>query len=288
MAGIIERKAPPPMTGTPINVVPASSILWDNEEVLPGATTVIDTFGYTYVTLFIEVDRAASISLAEVSCDGVNWRYVGKIIKAFYTADKTFLGLNREIGVEDVLLYRYLKIRMDATVPVKITLEATSKLMDLGPILMDLLYTVAGVPSVRVREIIKERTEVIEKVTPPVPIEFKPLFDELKAIHELLEIRFTNPETWDHDQKNVATPGKPVQLPSLVVPDGYALVVMAKNSNKKIIYTGNSKESAKDPTKQVPLAARDSNKLYVKKASEVWIDADNANEGVVFWTEKRK
>lgn len=283
--GEIEKIKPPPIVGTPINIAPLGMLLWDNKEVPPGETTIIDTFGYTYVTLFIDVNRPASITLAEVSRDGIHWRHVGELIKAFDTAGKTFLSLNEEVKTRGVFLYRFLKLRVDSEAYVRITLEATSKLIDLGPILMDILYTVAGVPSERVREVIKEK-EIIEKVVPPVPPEFKPLLDELKAIHELLTTRFTNAVAWDHDQKNVTTPGTPVQLPGLVVPDGYALVVMAKSGNKGDIYLGNSKDSVADTSKQVPLEAKDKSTFEVKKASAIWLDADNAGEGAVFWTER--
>lgn len=317
----LEKIKPPPIAGTPMNIAPLGVLLWEDKEVAPGATMIIDTFGFTYVTLFVEVNRPASISLAEVSRDGVTWRHVGALIKAFDTASSTFLSLNREVETEGVFLYRFLKLRVDSAAHVRITLEATSKLIDLGPVLEDILLTVSGVPPERVREIIREK-EIIEKVipgavVPPVSPEFKPLVDAIAAlqepllkelvdmrtllgdlkmketilgesidIHTLLKNRFTNAVAWDHDQKNVTIPGTPLQLPGLVVPDGYALVIEAKSGNAGNIYLGNSKDAAKNTTKRKTLEAKDSTTLEVKKASAVWIDADNAGEGVELWCER--
>ena len=279
-----EGAKPPRIAGTTINIPPLGMLLWDNQDVLIGETTTIDIFGYTYVTLFVEVDKPAIITLAEVSQDGINWRYVGERIIAFGAAGNTFLSLNEVIETKGVLLYRYLKLRLDSVSEedsdafIKITLEATSKLMDLAPILRDILYVTAGILPEWIREIIKEK-ETIEKTE---------IITELTEIHELLETRFTNPDTWVHNHKNVVTPGNPVQLFSTAVQDGYALVVKAKDANTDNVYIGSTYNNAKDTTKQLTLAASSSTRLYVKNAEEVWVDAVVAKEGVVYWTEKRK
>lgn len=292
MAGIIGRGVKieePPIAGTPMNIAPLGVVLWDNQEVPPGATTIIDTFGFTYLTLFVDVNRPATMILESVSGDGIHWRGVGDlVIRLFDMPGRAFINLNEVITTKEVLMYRFLKIRIDTTVPVKITLEVASKLMDLLPALQEIRDAVKvgfgiplEVPVIKIPEI-----PVVKPPEVPVPPEFKPILEELEEIHKLLETRFTNAVAWDHDQKNVTTPGTPVQLPGLVVPDGYALVVMAKSGNKGDVYLGNSKDSVSDTSKQVPLEAKDSTKFEVKKASALWLDAANAGEGVVFWCER--
>lgn len=301
MTGIFDptkRIVPPPTTGlagSPMNIAPLGVLLWDNKEVSPGETTIIDTWGFTYVTLFVEVDRPASLTLAEVSRDGVNWRSVGGFILAFDTPGSAFMALHEVVEAKEVLLYRFLKIRVDCEAPIRITLEATSKLLDLLSVLNRIAKPLAPgrIPGVTVRPGVKVSVkppgaEVVVK--PPevvVKPEFKPLFDELQEIHELLELRFTNPNTWDHDQKNVTTPGTPVQLPALAVPDGYELVVQAKTDNTEDVYAGNAKDTTSNSTKRKRLEPSDAFSLKVKNASAVWIDADNSGDGVEYWCEKR-
>jgi len=282
MERLAEAINPPPYV---MGIAPLGSLIFDNEEVIPQSAAVIDTLGYTYITLFIEVNRAATLTLAEVSQDRVKWRPVGGLVKTFDEAGRAFVSLNEAIEEKEVLMYRYFKFRVDSDAPVVITLEMASKFIDMLPVLMQIRNALLGIPLApeKIREIVKVPT-----VVPTPAVSLEPVLSELKEIHKLLETRFTNPDTWTHDQKNVTTPGTPVQLAALPVPDGYALVVRAKSSNAGNIYHGNSKDTTIDAAKRVPLAANDSNKLYVKKASEVWIDADNAGEGVEYWCEKRK
>lgn len=461
MTGIpIKRIVPPPppsivgLPGSPMNIAPLGVLLWDNKEVDPGTPKVIDTFGYTYVTLFVEVSRPAIIVLESVSQDGSNWRDVGDFIKIFDEAGRAFINLNVMVKTKEVLLYRYLKLRIYAAVPVKITLEAVTKLMDLVPVLHEINNSIKkgfGIPIETPREwlfdtkmaadkeflemitnekeffdkilrgemtfkelikekehierilereyiekelkerlikekeliertleteieriyekeeitkeereliekyfekevltekekeliekifekevtitekeliekIIEEKTiietileektftekilkeeitreeittvmekeKIIEKETEVVILEetaevevLKELLTKVDGIHTIL----TNPDTWDHDQKNVTTPGTPVQLSGLIVPDGYSVIVKAKSANAGNIYAGNSKDTVQDTTKRTTLGANEVTDLKVKKASVVWIDADTAGEGVEYWCEKRK
>lgn len=276
----MEAISPPPYL---MGIAPLGASIFEHEEVVPKSTAVIDTLGYTYLTLFIEVNRAATLTLAEVSQDGVKWRTVDGLVKTFEDAGRAFVNLNEAIAEKEVLMYRYLKFKVDSDAPVVITFEIASKLIDMLPILQQIRDALLGVP------LAPEKIKEIVKVPAAVPaVSLDPLLNELKEIHKLLKTRFTNPDTWTHDQKNVTTPGTPVQLAPLPVPDGYALVIRAKSGNAGNIYHGNTKETTLDAAKRVSLAANDTNKLYVKKASEVWIDADNAGEGIEYWCEKRK
>ncbi len=81
-------------------------------------------------------------------------------------------------------------------------------------------------------------------------------------------------------QKNVTTPGTAVNLASLVVPDGFALVVKGKPLNAGFIWVGNSQANAQDHTVAYPLDSGEPNRFYVKNANLLWIDADVATEGV--------
>lgn len=110
---------------------------------------------------------------------------------------------------------------------------------------------------------------------------------KVEDISSALDLRFTNPNTWQHDQKTITTPGTPVKLPGLIIPDGYALVVRAMKSNTGDVYLGNSKDNVQDSSKRITLAPDESTKLEVKKANVIWLDTDVAGEGVEFWSEKR-
>lgn len=73
----------------------------------------------------------------------------------------------------------------------------------------------------------------------------------------------------------VVTAGTPVQLPSITIPDGRALVVASDGANnvKQVVYVATSSVNAGDPTKRVVLAPGNSVKLYVSNADLVWVDA---------------
>lgn len=292
MDRLAEAIRPPPSA---VGIAPLGALYWDEEEIPTGTIVVIDTFGYTYVTLFVRVNKPAKITLAEVSHDGVRWRRVEEIVKAFDRADQAFVNFNEVIETKEVMMYRYLKVRMDAVAPVIITLEIASKLIDMGALqeIRDILM----VDEEKIRErieiitetfkieekVIRERIEIIRELG-ILEVNWDPILPTLEEIHKIL----TNPESWEHDHKNVTTSGTPVQLPALPVPDGFTLVIYAKTTNLGNIYIGNSKDLVLNAAKRVTLEAKDTAELRVKKASEVWIDADNADEGVVFWCEKRE
>ncbi|MCW3128630.1 MAG: hypothetical protein N2V75_00765 [Methanophagales archaeon] len=302
----ITKKAPPVGEGilpikNMVGISPLGMIVLDNKEVAPKETVVIDTLGFTYITLFITTNRPVTIVLESVSIDGTNWRKVEETIRAFTELGSAFVSLNEVVRTKEVLLYRFMKFRFDAMVPVLVTLEVTAKFLDMLPVLQDIreiLSVGLKVPTPRV---------IVRPVAPPPAVPPTPpvppptevtLADVLTAltdmtkkiedIYSILDLRFTNPNSWQHDHKTVTTPGTPVKLPGITIPNGYALVVRAMPTNSGNIYLGNSKENAQDASKRITLAPDESTKLEVDKASVIWIDADNAGEGVEIWSEKRE
>jgi len=87
-------------------------------------------------------------------------------------------------------------------------------------------------------------------------------------------------------QKNVTVAGVAEQLSSLVIPDGFALTIVAKKGNAGDIYVGTSQANAQDATVAFVLDARDNIDLYVNNANLLWIDADNPGEGVQYVVEQ--
>ena len=74
----------------------------------------------------------------------------------------------------------------------------------------------------------------------------------------------------------LVTAGTPVQLGSLAVPDGRALVVASalENDPKKKLYVATSSANALLPANRVSLSTGGSVRLFVSNADLVWIDGD--------------
>lgn len=86
--------------------------------------------------------------------------------------------------------------------------------------------------------------------------------------------------TVDHGQQSVATAGTAEALnggTSLTVPDGSSLAVRANGGNAGNIYVGDSTVAS---TNGFILGAGESIGLQVSDVADVYIDADNAGEGV--------
>lgn len=84
----------------------------------------------------------------------------------------------------------------------------------------------------------------------------------------------------EHGQDEVATAGNAVQLnggTTVVVAGGGELALRADSSNTGNIYVG---DSDVDSTNGFVLASGESLALNVADVSDVYIDADNAGEGV--------
>lgn len=80
----------------------------------------------------------------------------------------------------------------------------------------------------------------------------------------------------------VVTAGTPVNLPSVAVPDGRALVVVsdATNDVKKVVYVATSSANTALATARVTLSPGNSVKLYVTNADLVWIDSNGNGQKV--------
>ena len=79
---------------------------------------------------------------------------------------------------------------------------------------------------------------------------------------------------------SVAVAGTANQAPSQAVPDGFAVTVMAKKTNTKNIYLGNSAVNAQTHATAFILAAGDVVKLFITNWNLMWFDADVSNEGL--------
>jgi len=94
-----------------------------------------------------------------------------------------------------------------------------------------------------------------------------------------------NRPSWDHGQKTVTVPGTAQQLPDLVVPDSFELVVRALPGNTGNIYLGKSQEKAESATDRLTFSKGNGITLKVKNADLVWVYAAVDNEGVDYWVE---
>lgn len=95
-----------------------------------------------------------------------------------------------------------------------------------------------------------------------------------------------NQDSFDTEQKLVVTPLTPVNLAALAVAPGCRLSVKALPTNSGNIYVGKSSARAlKSALHGFVLEPGGAVPLNVKNASAVWIDADNANEGVCYGAE---
>ena len=97
-----------------------------------------------------------------------------------------------------------------------------------------------------------------------------------------------NRGSWAANQKLVVTPLTPVQLPNFPVPAGFALVVRYLLTNKGTIYVNGTAAGAKKTSNQWTSLSQVGHfvKLFLTNANEVFIDADNGNEGVEFFAEQ--
>ncbi len=88
-------------------------------------------------------------------------------------------------------------------------------------------------------------------------------------------------------QKNVTTAGTAEQLPDVVIPDGFKVVLAAKPANTGYIYLGNSKVSAEDSSSYFDrLEAGDSITLQITTLKIVWINSSVSAEGITYIVEQ--
>ena len=89
-----------------------------------------------------------------------------------------------------------------------------------------------------------------------------------------------NRESFATGQVTVPVPGTAVQLPAQAIPDGFAVVIRAKDTNTGNVYLGNSAANAQDPTVAYILDVGEFVTLYITDLSAAFIDADVADEGI--------
>lgn len=86
-------------------------------------------------------------------------------------------------------------------------------------------------------------------------------------------------------QRTVPTPGTAVQCPNIPVPEGFDLVVKAKDGNTDLVYISDSKAGAENHATAFPLKASNALELGIPNANILWVDAIVANEGLDFIVE---
>lgn len=89
-------------------------------------------------------------------------------------------------------------------------------------------------------------------------------------------VTFPNFTTFTAQVVTVAAAGTPVQLPSIVIPEGATLSVRARvdNNNKKILLADTSANTG-IANNRLTLRAGEGVELRVQNANAVWIDASN-------------
>ena len=86
-------------------------------------------------------------------------------------------------------------------------------------------------------------------------------------------------------QLNVAAHGVAQQLPPQIAPNGFAVSIIAKKTNTKNIYLGNTQANAQNHGLADILAAGDVRRLFITNWNLAWIDSDVNGEGVTIISE---
>jgi hypothetical protein len=89
-----------------------------------------------------------------------------------------------------------------------------------------------------------------------------------------------NQPTFAANQQTVAVPGTAAQLQAQAVPNGFQIFVRALITNNGTIYVGPSAADAQNHAKATPLEPGAFVELALTGVSAIWIDADDANDGV--------
>lgn len=92
-----------------------------------------------------------------------------------------------------------------------------------------------------------------------------------------------NQPTFAVNQVPVPSPGTAVQFGAQAVPNGFQIFIRALVANNGTIYVGPDAATAQDHTKATPIEPGAFLELALTNTSAVWIDADNAADGVS-WT----
>ena len=94
-----------------------------------------------------------------------------------------------------------------------------------------------------------------------------------------------NASSFATGQKNVTSPGTAVNLPAQAVFAGGSVAIVAKKDNAKKIFLGNSKVNAENHALADILNPGDSRRLQITDWSLVWIDGEQAGDGVTIISE---
>jgi hypothetical protein len=81
-------------------------------------------------------------------------------------------------------------------------------------------------------------------------------------------------------QKDVTTAGTGEQLPSIAIPNGFAVVIKAKDTNGGRIQVGNSKANSESTSVSFSLGSNEFVRLFITNTNLVWIDSTADGEGV--------
>ena len=136
--------------------------------------------------------------------------------------------------------------------------------------------------------------DCIFQIEPPVLLQtFLARFPEaIEVIEIMADVNLSNPNIITTPTPNntaftvsvttITTAGTPQQLPSIVVPDGRAVVIAsnAANDPKKLVYVATSSANALLPASRVNLSPGNSVKLYVDNADKVWVDTNLSGQKV--------
>ncbi len=97
-------------------------------------------------------------------------------------------------------------------------------------------------------------------------------------------VTFPNFSTFSAQVINVPTAGTPIQLPSIIIPEGASLFIRSRleNGNKRI-FVADSSANALLSANRLTLRAGEGIELRVQNANAVWIDASaNGTEVELF------
>ena len=79
-------------------------------------------------------------------------------------------------------------------------------------------------------------------------------------------------------QVKVVTPGTPVQLPNILIPAGFSLTLSPLPENKGLVYPQYIPTAT--TTDRMPLDSGQPEAFPVKNANIIYLDADNAGDGI--------
>lgn len=81
-------------------------------------------------------------------------------------------------------------------------------------------------------------------------------------------------------QQNVTVAGTAHNMAAQAIPDGFCVVIKAKNTNTGRIRVGNSAANAQSTTVAFTLGSNQDVRLYITNLNLVWVDATVSGEGV--------